>query len=114
MVVTVGEKIHVITRRLFETDLRRHFIGEVEACTDLLVRARGYAIVFDTTTSEFVRRNEERTRVFSLLDANFIINVVPKSVVIDDVHYREDERNRRVVTDGRDFAMNVSEFGAQR
>lgn len=29
MIIERGEKVHIITRRLFESDLRRHFVGEV-------------------------------------------------------------------------------------
>ncbi|MDP3939642.1 MAG: hypothetical protein Q8R92_16115 [Deltaproteobacteria bacterium] len=114
MTLTAGEKIHVITRRLFENDLRRHFIGEVEACTDILIRARGFAFVYDEGSNDFTRREETRTRIFSLLDANLIVNVLPKDVAVEDIRYRLDDRNRRLVTDGKGFAMNISEFGAQR
>ena len=31
MVVEPGEKLFIVTRRLFEGDLRRHFVGEVKA-----------------------------------------------------------------------------------
>lgn len=28
-VLRVGTKTHIVTRRLFETDLRRHFVGTI-------------------------------------------------------------------------------------
>ncbi|HLC03620.1 MAG TPA: hypothetical protein VJK02_11330 [Anaerolineales bacterium] len=47
MVITVGEEVHIITRRLFENDLRRHFAGLVEEVSRSLLRARGHVFVFD-------------------------------------------------------------------
>ena len=46
MVVEKGEKIHVMIRRKFETDLRRHFIGEITAVSGTLVRVEGYSYLF--------------------------------------------------------------------
>ena len=31
MVLQSGEKVHIVTRRMFDGDLRRHFAGEVKA-----------------------------------------------------------------------------------
>ena len=51
-----GEKIFIGTRRLFERDLRRHFVGEVQECTDFAVRVQGYAFVFDDINGDLLRR----------------------------------------------------------
>ena len=42
-----GEKVFVITRRLFDEDLRRHFVGEVQEITNVAMRVQGYSFVFD-------------------------------------------------------------------
>jgi hypothetical protein len=59
-----------------------------------------------------VRREDIRTRIFLLTDAGLIINVLPKEVILEDVSYRVDEKNQRVITDGKTFKMNISEFTA--
>ena len=41
MVIDKGEKIHIVTRRNFEGDLRRHFVGEVVEVQDAAVRIEG-------------------------------------------------------------------------
>ena len=43
--IATGEKVYVITRRTFEGDLRRQFVGEVQAVTDFAMRVQGYAFV---------------------------------------------------------------------
>ena len=70
MIIKPGEKIHVIIRRLFPQDIRRHFIGEVMDATESVVRAEGYAYLYDTNTNLFVRKNGCRfgfTQYFMLI-----------------------------------------------
>ncbi len=109
-----GEKVYVITRRLFAEDLRRHFVGEVQVPTGATVRVCGYEYVYDEITNDFVRRDGLRTRIFSLIDAGIVINVIPAEVILEDIRYGVDGKNHRIVTDGKSFTMNVSEFGARR
>ena len=45
--IKVGDKLHIITRRRFENDVRRHFVGEVTAIFGELQEIRGYAFVFE-------------------------------------------------------------------
>jgi hypothetical protein len=109
-----GEKIFVITRRLFEKDLRRHFVGQVQEVSGAAIRARGYVFVFDESTNEFVRREELRTRIFSLIDGGIVISVLPGEVILEEIRYGLDEKNRRIITDEKSFKMNVSELGVHR
>jgi hypothetical protein len=114
MTIKVGEKIHVMTRRLFDGDQLRHFAGVVEATSQAVVRARGYAFAYDQSENEFVRRQEERIRLFSTTDAGFIINILPPETEVATLHYQLDAQGRRVVTDGKTVSCDVSEFGAKR
>lgn len=114
MVISTGEKVHIITRRLFEEDLRRHFVGVVETCTETTIRVNGWAFVFDQAVTEFTRRDGARTRVFSLTSAGLIIGVLPGDVDLEKVRYRADKSGGRVLTDDQGFEMNISEFGATR
>jgi hypothetical protein len=113
MVLENGEKIFIVTRRSFVEDLRRHFVGQVLGSTDMVVRAKGFVFVYDNTKGDFVRREDVRTRVFSLTDAGFIINILPNEASLEDIHYQVDENNQRIITDGKTFKMNASEFGAK-
>jgi hypothetical protein len=94
--------------------LRRHFIGEVLECTEFAVRVKGNAFVFNEGTSNFLRREENRTRLISLTDAGVITNIIPKEVNLEDINYQIDEKNQRVITVGKAFKLNVSEFTARR
>ena len=105
-----GDKLHIVTRRLFHEDVRRHFVGEVVAVTGYLVEVRGYPFVFNTAINEYQKIPETRTRVFSLGDSGHIVNLIPRDVDIDAVAYRATEPGL-VVTDGQSFSMAINEFG---
>jgi hypothetical protein len=109
-VLAVGEKIHIISRRFFQDDPRRHFVGEVEAVSDGLARVRGYAFIFNSGRSEYEKRPDERVRVISLSDAGNLINVMPQDVSIEALRY-EFTRGRLAVTDGAGYSLDINEFG---
>ncbi len=108
-ILTPGEKIHVLHR--FDKEMRRHFVGEVEAAQNNLARATGYVfVVDDPATHTFVRRPDKRTKVIALSDGELIINVLPPGVQLEDVRYEVHE-HRLYVTDGKTWKMDVKEFG---
>lgn len=110
-IVTAGEKIHVITRRLFKDDVRRHFAGIVTAVNSVqdVIRAEGFTFVFESASMKYIRREDLRCRVISLIDAGVNITMLPKDVNIGQLRYAE-FNGRLVVTDGK-FKLDVNEFG---
>lgn len=113
MLLDRGEKLHVIQRRLFESDTRRHFVGEVAAVDGPAARVEGYAFVFDAVRGGFERKPEHRVRLVSLSDARLIITVLPRETDIESCRYAQ-EGNRLVLTDGKQLKLDVNEFGARR
>jgi hypothetical protein len=113
MVVDPGEKIHVIERRRFESDPRRHFFGVVDRSDGAVVRVTGYIFVYDSGSSTYVRSDKPRTRLISLTSSGLIINVVPGDVEVDAVRYSDDE-GRLELTDGAGFSLDINEFGRFR
>jgi hypothetical protein len=106
-----GEKVHVIHRRLFEKDLRKHFIGVVDAYADGVIRATGHIFVIeDPKENLFRRKREQRVRLMSLHGGNLLINVIPQHVDLEKVAY-EYQQNGLRVTDGSDWFMDIKEFG---
>ena len=108
------ERIHVITRRNFEDDLRRHFVGHVIEANDVTARIEGYVFVHDPNTNAFVRRERKRVRIVSLSDAGNVINVLPPTIDLDRLTYRTSREGRLVVTDGASFELDINEFGRER
>jgi hypothetical protein len=108
-VLDPGEKIHLIERRYFENDLRRHFAGEILRVSDNTVRVRGHAWVYNSGHGEFEKRPEVRERII-VIGERHTINIIPKNVSIDDLQYTRVEGKGTVVTDGKEFSLQIREF----
>jgi hypothetical protein len=110
-ILSPGDKIHVMHRRRFEKDVRRHFVGEVENCEQGVARASGYVFVIDDLSKHlFVKRPDRWTKLISIISGDVIVNVIPETVEVESVAYELKDRSL-VVTDGGDWAMDVKEFG---
>ncbi len=114
MIFEPGEKIHVIIRRLFEMDVRRHFIGEIVGASESVVKVKGYVIVLNSATNQYELNTDTRVRIVSLIDARNIINVIPRDAKIEDAKYVLTNEKRLVVTDGETFTLDINEFSTTR
>ena len=113
LVLEVADKLHIATRRLFEEDVRRHFVGEVTAHSDSLTEVRGYTFIFHAGTNEYRRLPEERTRIFNLGESGHVVNKIPQDVDLGSIIY-QGFGNRLVITDGGSFSLPINEFGPAR
>lgn len=109
-ILAVGEKLHIMTRRLFADDAHPHFLGTVSVIVGPIFRVHGYSFVFDSGTNSYVKHPEIRTRLFSLSDAGHIITVIPQEVDLDSLQYRI-VGGHLAITDNRGFALEINEFG---
>lgn len=110
IILIVGEKLHIMTRRNFATDHSRHFVGVVASTNGTLARLKGYTFVFNPDVATYQKIPEVRTRIFGLDDGQHIINVMPPHAIIDALHYSIMD-DRLVLSDGAKFSMDVNEFG---
>jgi len=109
-VLVVGDKLHVMTRRLFTGDVHRHFVGEISAVSDPLFRAAGYVFVYDPGTNTYFKHPELRTQLFSISDFGHVITVLPRLVDMESLRY-EIVDGRLMLVDDRDFSLEIAEFG---
>ncbi len=108
MILNKGEKVHVIHRRLFEKEARRHFVGIVEEYEAGVARVAGYVYTVDRAKFIFVRRAEKRTRIIPVASGNVLVNVIPDSVDLEKVVYKQEKKAVRV-TDGSSWHLDLSE-----
>ena len=108
-----GDRVFIITRRLFPDDVQRHFVGIVDKATQNAIRIHGHAFVRDVAQGEFVRRKGQRSRVFPL-DNQIVIFVLPDDIDIGVVRYEHPTGKELTVTDGKQFRIDISEFGIGR
>jgi hypothetical protein len=114
MILEPGSKIHVVTRRAFEADSPRHFVGEVLEATEVLATAEGFAFVRDPNRNQFARRPDARVRIISLVDAANVIFILPRDVDVASVTYTLTDKQRLIVTDGKNLQLDITEFGGGR
>ncbi len=110
MVVDEGEHIHVIERRAFDSDVRRHFAGRVDRVDGSLARVTGYLYAFDARVRVFHQRSSERTRIIALGDARLIVNVLPPEVRPGDLVYRWTQDEQLLVSHSSGWTLDLSEF----
>ncbi|PLW67085.1 hypothetical protein [Pseudohalioglobus lutimaris] len=113
MIIEVGEKVHVVYRSLYENSTRRHFIGVVVSAQDALCRIEGYAFVYDAKKTEFEKKDKLRTTIIDLAESGYVVNIVDTGVDIKDVHYRYMSGVGLMATDGKDFLLDINEFGSR-
>lgn len=109
MILKQGEKIHVIHRRHFEKDHHRHFVGTVESYEAGVARVTGHVFTVDPVKFTYVRRQEVRTRIISIVSGHLLVNVIPAKVDLQKIVYRVEKKAVRV-TDGSDWHLDLSEF----
>jgi hypothetical protein len=109
-ILNPGEKVHLIHRRQLEKEPHRHFIGVVDAYENGVVRVTGHVYTVDTTTFRFFRRPEARTRIISAISGDVLVNVLPPSVDLEKISYKQEKKGLRI-SDGSGWHLDISESG---
>jgi hypothetical protein len=109
-ILNPGEKVHLIQRRQLEKEPHRHFIGVVDAYESGVVRVIGHVYTVDPATFRFFRRPEARTRIIAAASGDVLINVLPPSVDLEKIIYKQEKKGLRI-TDGSVWHLDISESG---
>jgi hypothetical protein len=111
MVIEVGEKLHIMYRTLYANSIRRHFVGEVIAVKDSICKLQGFVFIYDERSTEFQRKNNQRTTIMDVAESGFITNVIDSDVVISEIRYSYLHNVGLIATDDKNFVLNINEFG---
>jgi len=111
--IEVEEIVHVIHRRSYADEMRRHFVGRVVAVSETLLRVDGFAFVYDAGKNFFIRRAERRERIISLIDSANIVTILPRYADLETTKYVYKD-GRVLVTDGSGFSLEINEIGIAR
>lgn len=110
MILQSGDKLLVVHRRLFDKDAARFFVGNVEEYEAGIARVTGYSFVRDTMANGVFRKDDPRTKLFAIASGTLLVYRLPNTVDLQSVHFVAEESKLRL-TDGRAFAMDLSEWG---
>lgn len=108
MILKQNEIVHIILRRILESDLRRHFLGVVKDILPTAIRVEGYYYIFDNVKNTYIKKLEKRTKIFALNDNLIIINVLPNYLVFDDLEYSL-KNNAFYIEDNLGFSLEITE-----
>lgn len=109
MILSAGDKVHIIHRQLFDGDARRHFVGTVESCDGILATVKGYLFAMDAKSNQFVKHDPNlRTRIIALTSGLLYINILPPHVDIEKITYKHKSAQHVVVTDDSDWYLDLA------
>ena len=107
MIPSVGEKVLIIDRKLFAEDIQRHYVGEITKTSENALKVRGQVWIRDQIKG-FVSKTGNRERLVYPSDRT-IINIIPEYVNLSEIKYVH-EGVTTVVTDGKNFTLDITEF----
>ena len=108
-VLAIGEKVHIVERRKFETDLRRHFIGEVVYCSDHHIKASGFPYVYSPSSKIFEKVDPDRVRIFAN-DNHIAVTLLPPNFDLRNAVYKRIPY-KFLLCDADGFEMELDDFG---
>lgn len=114
MLIEIGEKAHIVTRRLFDENIRRHFVGEVVAVDGVVARMEGYTFIYDAKKNQYLKAPEKQISIYDLSESGYVVNIISKDVDIEKLEYKTVDRVHLVITDGELFSLGIHEFGVNR
>lgn len=114
MLIEIGEKVHIVTRRLFDESIRRHFVGEVVAADGVVARMEGYTFIYDAKKNQYIKAPGKQISIYDLSESAYIVNVISKEVDIEKLIYKTIDRVHLVITDEKSFSLGIHEFGINR
>ncbi len=109
MILNNNDKVMIVHRRLYETDHARVFIGVVDGHTDTIIKVCGHSWVKNQYGGNYIKKNEERTKIISLSSGTLIIYQIPTSININKLHIDTSQKGESVMKDGEGFEMDLSE-----
>jgi len=108
MLLEPGSKLLVSHRRLFAEDQPRFFVGHVDEFEEGLVKLTGFSWTRDPRRG-FLRKDDRRTKIVSLVSGAVIAYQLPAEVLIEDLEITQPGGQVIVMSDGKKFSMDLAE-----
>jgi len=108
MILTVGSKVLISHRRLFNEDQPRFFAGTVDGYEAGVIKVTGYTWVRDLRDG-LVRKADQRTKIVAIGSGTMIIYEIPRNVAVETLEIRQDGKRSLMLTDDQAFHMDLSE-----
>lgn len=113
MVLSHGDKVLVVHRRLFAEDDSRFFAGQVDEREGELVRATGWSFSWNHYEGAYVKKDQPRTKVLPLGSGALIAYVLPREVELERLEVLGAGRRDVQLSDGKGFRMDLTEHSSE-
>lgn len=108
-IVKQGDKLLIVHRRMFDGDESRYFVGEIDANNDVLVQVTGHTWSRDHITNCFIKKDGERTKIFSLSSGTFIVYKLKGDCHYDSMEIINGSKNDILLVDKNGTIMDLTE-----
>src|SRR4051794_14286708 len=105
MLLEKSEKILIAHRRLYESDEPRFFIGEVEAYDSGLAKVRGHSWHWPSMADVPLRKEEIRTKLFSLGSGTLFAYLLPSWIDLSSVQFQREGCGMLTLKGDSDFGL---------
>ena len=109
MILSQGDKVMVVHRRLFENDQSRIFIGEVDGHHNTIIKVTGRSWLKDKFHGDFIEKKEVRTKIMSLESSGLIIYQIPSSTVLSELEIKHEGHGKNIMMDKNGFQLDLSD-----
>ena len=103
-----GDRILVAHRRLYETDAPRYFLGTVSEYDSGVLKLVGKSFLYDNATGRVFKKEDERTKVYSVASGTVIIYQLPTHVMFEQLEF-EGISGSLMLTDREHYHMDLTE-----
>jgi len=108
MILETGDVVLVSSRRLFEREESRFFLGRTVASEGSLLKIEGFTFVRDLSNGQIVKKEEKRVKVISLDCSGYIVYQLPGDITLDKVDI-ESGNGDAFLVEGKRRLLNLSE-----
>jgi hypothetical protein len=108
MILETGDVVLVSSRRLFEREESRFFLGRTVASEGSLLKIEGFTFVRDLSNGQIVKKEEKRVKVISLDCSGYIVYQLPGDITLDKVDI-ESGNGDAFLVEGNRRLLNLSE-----
>ena len=110
MVLSAGDKVLVVHRRMFQRDETRYFVGVIEAYDAGMAAVTGRTWVRDQFTAHHAAKADQRTKIIAFSSGTFLCYRLPVDTSVSAVRIEQNSSTGRVtLTDDQVVLMDLTE-----
>lgn len=108
-ILTAGDKVLIVHRRLFPSDYPRYFAGVVEVFEDGMAVVSGFTWEKEQFTGQIQKKEDRRKKIVPIASGTVLAYVIPRETEVDKLVIETLGRETVWLTDRGKFRMDLTE-----